>query len=42
VDHEARYLKKGKEIHFGYKKQVLTDENGMQLSVHTTTANEEV
>jgi len=24
----------------GYKKHVLTDENGMQLSVHTTTANE--
>ena len=40
VDHEARYLKKGKELHFGYKKHVLTDENGMQLSVHTTTANE--
>ena len=27
-------------IPFGYKKQVLTDENGIQLSVHTTTANE--
>jgi len=40
VDSEARYLKKGKELHFGYKKQVLTDEKGMQLSVHTTTANE--
>jgi IS5 family transposase len=36
----ARYLKKGKKVHFGYKKQVLTDENGIQLSVHTTTANE--
>jgi len=40
VDSEARYLKKGKALHYGYKKQVLTDENGMQLSVHTTTANE--
>jgi len=40
VDYEARYLKKGKELHFGYKKHILTDENGMQLSVHTTTANE--
>jgi IS5 family transposase len=40
VDEEARYLKKGKELHFGYKKHVLTDERGMQLSVHTTTANE--
>jgi IS5 family transposase len=40
VDNEARYLKKGKKLHFGYKKHVLTDENGIQLSVHTTTANE--
>jgi len=49
VDHEARYLKKGKKLHFGYtctayevrgKRHVLTDENGMQLSVYTTTANE--
>jgi IS5 family transposase len=40
VDSEARYLKKGQELHFGYKKHILTDENGMQLSVHTTTANE--
>ena len=40
VDTEARYLRKGKEVHFGYKKVILTDENGMQLSVHTTTANE--
>jgi len=40
VDSEARYLKKGKKLHFGYKKQLLTDENGMPLSVHTTTANE--
>jgi IS5 family transposase len=40
VASEARYLKKGKGLHFGYKKQVLTDERGMQLSVHTTAANE--
>jgi IS5 family transposase len=40
VDNEARYLKKGRKIHFGYKKHLLTDEHGMQLSVHTTTANE--
>jgi IS5 family transposase len=40
VDNEARYLKKGKKLHFGYKRHVLTDENGIQLSVHTTTANE--
>jgi IS5 family transposase len=40
VDSEARYLKKGKALHYGYKKHLLTDENGMQLSVHTTTANQ--
>ncbi|MDR0619793.1 MAG: IS5 family transposase [Bacteroidales bacterium] len=40
VDTEARYLKKGKKLYYGYKKQVLTDENGMQLSVHTVPANE--
>jgi IS5 family transposase len=40
VDSEARYLKKGKKLYFGYKRHILTDENGMQLSVHTTTANE--
>ena len=40
VDTEARWLKKGKALHFGYKKHILTDENGLQLSVHTTTANE--
>jgi len=34
VDH---YLKKGKELHFGYKKHILTDENDMQLSA---TSNE--
>jgi len=33
-------LRKGKEVRFGYKNHILTDENGMQLSVHTTTANE--
>jgi IS5 family transposase len=40
IDDEARYLKKGKELYFEYKRHVLTDENGMQLTVHTTTANE--
>jgi IS5 family transposase len=29
VDSEARYLRKGKEVHFGYKKHILTDENGL-------------
>ena len=40
VDTEARYLKKGKKLYYGYKKQVLTDPNGLQLSVHTVPANE--
>jgi IS5 family transposase len=40
ADSEARYLKKGKKLHFGYKKHILTDANGMQLSVYTAPANE--
>jgi IS5 family transposase len=40
VDTEARYLKKGGKLHYGYKKQILTDKNGIQLSVHTIIANE--
>ena len=27
-------------MYYGYKKQVLTDANGLQLSVHTVPANE--
>jgi len=40
VDNEARYLKKGEALHYGYKRHVLTDENGIQLSVHTTCVNQ--
>lgn len=40
VDSEGRYLKKGKKLHFGYKKHVLTDSDGLVEAVHTTTANE--
>lgn len=40
VDKQARYLsKRGKAI-FGYKKHHATDDNGIILAVHTTTANE--
>lgn len=39
TDPEATYLKKGKEIHFGYKNHSLTDENGLVLAVATTAAN---
>jgi len=40
VDSEGRWVKKGGKLHYGYKKQVATDENGMVEAVHTTTANE--
>ena len=40
VDNEARYLKKRGAFHFGYKRHVLTNENDIQLSVHTITANQ--
>ena len=32
---ESLLPKKDKELHFGYKKHVPTDKNGIQLSVHT-------
>jgi IS5 family transposase len=40
VDHEARWLKKAGKLHYGYKKHVAVDEDGMVEAVHTTTANE--
>ena len=40
IDKQARFLKKSGKTHFGYKKQVGVDENGMVLGVHTTPANE--
>ena len=39
-DTQARWLKKGGKSTFGYKKHMAVDENGMILSVHSTTANE--
>lgn len=39
VDTEARYLKKGNKLYFGYKMHVGTDENGLILSLVTTSAN---
>ena len=39
VDDEARWLKKGKETRFGYKKHVITDGNGLVLALETTPAN---
>jgi len=40
TDKEARWLKKGGKIIFGYKKHEGVDQNGLVLAVHTTTANE--
>lgn len=40
VDKEARFLSKRGKPHYGYKKQIAVDGDGMVLSVHTTAANE--
>ena len=39
LDHEARWVKKGNEYRFGFKHHVLTDINGVVLSVVTTSTN---
>ena len=38
-DAEGRWVKKGKALKFGYKKHLLTDEDGLVNAVHTTPAN---
>lgn len=40
ADNEARWLKKGGRNTYGYKKHIATDDNGLVLGVHSTTANE--
>ncbi|MEG1556359.1 MAG: IS5 family transposase [Bacteroidales bacterium] len=40
VDGDAKWLKKGGKLHYGYKQHVGTDENGMIRVVITTAANE--
>lgn len=40
VDTEARWLKKGGKLHYGYKKHQLTDKEGLVLNIVTTAANE--
>jgi IS5 family transposase len=40
VDEQARYLKKGKRLYFGYKKQIAVEEQGLIKAVHTSAANE--
>lgn len=39
VDTEASWLKKGKKYYYGYKKHIVTDEEGLVLGVVTTSAN---
>ena len=39
VDREANWLKKAGKIRYGYKKHVVTDEQGLILGVLTTAAN---
>lgn len=39
VDTEARFLRKGKKTHFGYKMHAATDDNGLVLGIVTTSAN---
>lgn len=39
IDTEARFLKKGRKTHFGYKMHAATDENGLILGIVTTEAN---
>lgn len=39
VDTEGSWLKKGKQSKFGYKKHVLTDKEGLILSIVTSSAN---
>lgn len=39
VDTEARWIKKAGKLRYGYKKHVVTDEEGLILGVLTTSAN---
>ncbi|RRD73458.1 transposase, partial [Alloprevotella sp. OH1205_COT-284] len=40
IDGEARWLKKGGQSHYGYKRHTATDENGLILAEVTTPANQ--
>lgn len=39
VDEEGRWLKKAGKLHYGFKKHVSTDEDGLVLAIITTPAN---
>jgi len=40
IDSEGRWLKKSGKLHYGYKRFIATDDEGIVESVHTTPANE--
>lgn len=40
VDVEAKWIRKGNKLRFGFKQHTGTDENGLVVSVVTTSANE--
>ncbi|MBR8721651.1 IS5 family transposase ISPg8 [Bacteroides pyogenes] len=40
VDGDARWVKKMGNLHFGYKRHTVTDENGLVLAEETTAPNE--
>lgn len=40
VDSEGRWVKKGGRLHYGFKKHIAVDLDGLVTAVHTTTANE--
>lgn len=39
TDTDAKWIKKGGKLRYGYKKHVVTDMEGLILGVHTTPAN---
>lgn len=40
IDTEAKYLKKGKRVYYGYKKHTAVEQEGLVLAIVTTPANE--
>ena len=39
VDEKGRWLKKAGKLHYGFKKHVSTDQDGLVLAIITTPAN---
>jgi len=40
ADEQGRWLKKGGKLHYGFKKHIATDQEGLVTALHTTAANE--